>query len=62
MKKNKQQDEEQAMNKQWQGVDKDPAEEKKKSEKVTTKDLKNKTVDADPEDEENKSDEPGNAG
>jgi hypothetical protein len=34
-----------------QGVDKDPAEEKGKKEKVTTKDLKGKKVDADPEDE-----------
>ena len=30
------------MNKQWQGTDKDPAEEKKKSENVTKEDLKSK--------------------
>ena len=32
-----------------QGVDKVPAEEKGKKEKVTTRDLKGKKVDADPE-------------
>jgi hypothetical protein len=51
MAKNKKQDEKSdtSLNKQSQGVDKDPAKEKKKSEKVTQNDLKNKTVDADPE-------------
>jgi hypothetical protein len=42
------------LNAQWQGVDKDPKEEKGKAEKVTTNDLKNKTVDADPEEENKK--------
>ena len=35
-------------NKDFQGVDKAPGEEKNKGEKVTTKDLKGKKVDADP--------------
>ncbi len=36
------------LNKDWQGVDKDPKEEKGKGEKVTPNDLKGKKVDADP--------------
>ena len=39
-------------NKDRQGVDKAPGEEKGKQEKVTEKDLKGKKVDADPEKEE----------
>ncbi len=42
------------LNAQWQGVDKDPKDEKGKAEKVTSNDLKNKTVDADPEEENKK--------
>lgn len=42
------------LNEQWQGVDKDPAEEKGKAEKVTSRDLKGKKVDADPESESDK--------
>ena len=50
-KKNKTHDEsENAINsnRDWQGVDKDPVEEKEKSDKVTKEDLKGKKVDADP--------------
>jgi hypothetical protein len=32
----------------WQGVDKDPTEERKRGEKVGPNDLKGKKVDADP--------------
>lgn len=42
------------LNADFQGVDKDPDEEKGKAEEVTTNDLKNKTVDADPEEENKK--------
>ena len=35
-------------NKDWQGVDKSPGEEKGKGEKVTKWDLKGKKVDGDP--------------
>jgi hypothetical protein len=38
----------------WQGVDKDPQEEKGKSEKVTSDDIKGKKVDADPSEENKK--------
>jgi hypothetical protein len=41
-------------NKDLKGIDKAPGEEKNKSEKVTTRDLKNKTVDADPEEDHKK--------
>lgn len=34
-------------NADWQGVDKDPNEEKGKAEKVTKKDLQGKKIDAD---------------
>ena len=39
------------LNADFQGVDKDPEEEKGKAEEVTTNDLKDKTVDADPEED-----------
>jgi hypothetical protein len=42
-------------NADWQGVDKDPADEKGKAEQVTKEDLKDKKVDADPEEEKDKS-------
>lgn len=35
------------LNADWQGVDKDPAEERGKKEKVTKEDLKGKKVDED---------------
>ena len=35
-------------NTNWQGVDKDPVDEKNKAEKVTRADLKKKKIDADP--------------
>lgn len=44
-------DKDEQLNADWQGVDKDPAEEKGKKEKVTIKDLKGKKVDGDPEKE-----------
>ena len=45
-KKNKIKDTEPS-NADWQGVDKDPNEEKGKAEKVTKKDLQGKKIDAD---------------
>jgi hypothetical protein len=41
-------------NKNWQGVDKPPEEEKDKGEKVSINDLKGKKVDGDPELESDK--------
>lgn len=41
--------EQEVSNKDLQGVDKAPGEEKDKGEKVTKEDLKGKKVDADPE-------------
>jgi hypothetical protein len=41
-----------ATNADWQGVDKDPKEEKGKSEPVEMVNLKGKKVDADPQDPE----------
>lgn len=49
--KKKAEDKGEQLNADWQGVDKDPAEEKGKKEKVTIKDLKGKKVDGDPEKE-----------
>ena len=48
------QTEDEMLNADWQGVDKDPAEEKGKKEKVTKEDLKGKKVDADPNEESDK--------
>jgi hypothetical protein len=45
------------LNRQWQGVDKDPEEEKTRAEQVTQEDLKDKKIDADITD---KKDLPGN--
>ena len=42
------------LNADWQGVDKDPQEERGKKEKVTKEDLKGKKVDADPAKESDK--------
>jgi hypothetical protein len=42
------------MNREKQGVDKKPGEERGKGDKVTEKDLKGKQVDADPSTEEGK--------
>ena len=44
-------------NAEWQGVDKDPAEERGKAEKVTKNNLKGKKIDGDPA---KKSDKPLN--
>ena len=52
--KKKAEDKDEELNADWQGVDKDPAEEKGRKEKVTIKDLKGKKVDADPEKESDK--------
>ena len=52
--KKKVEDKEEELNADWQGVDKDPADEKGKKEKVTITDLKGKKVDADPEKESDK--------
>ncbi len=43
-------------NKEGQGVDKDPKDEKGKADQVTDYDLKAKKVDADPEEEQSKDD------
>jgi len=48
------QNDDRRLNTQRQGIDKDPAEEKTKKEKVTAKDLKGKKVDADPSKESDK--------
>lgn len=42
------------LNKQFQGVDMDPAKEAGKGEKVTNRDLKGKKVDADPAKKKNR--------
>ena len=52
--KTKEQEEDEALTSQQQGVDKAPGEESGTHEKVTNKDLKGKKVDADPEKEEDK--------
>lgn len=45
--KKEQHQQQENLNKDWQGIDKAPGEEAGKGEKVTKEDLKNKTVDRD---------------
>ena len=61
MSKKENKDEQWQRNTNWQGVDKDPEEEKKKGEKVSKEDLTGKKVDGDPSLEEDQPiNQPGN--